>query len=983
MANYLPEWFNEKELDNFITEGPLTRQAWIKGLKRWARTRFMLRKMVGSVPMKYMSRAQRTKHAVMANTAIQNAREIEAARNREETIQAKRNFIRQESFGFDFDNYLEEKFTRGSQRAFNLGVRPSAGERADMKSPLTPKVKAKLKKREQRKDMRRKGLKVESFIDHLIEEEKRKPNQNTPAGKPESKEKKEERKPAPGTNKEDPKDTKDLDNIEGGDFSRVLVVKTASGEVEIITKRSNRPDNKILKGDKPNSITSTNDIEEFVKDPAFRVTPTARAIFKDKLDDLLAVKKEKGREKEDTEVAQRRAQELGKEVEKAVEDPYSLVPPPDEEKARPHGKINKDDAELLFWLQDVIDGSPLADEIKKWIGKDRVQTIRNKATQNPGYFATAEKLRAGLIEQAVVANPALADKDLVVIPFGGVRSCSDVSDFYSERGATDNTPKSDVLVMSVEDAKTLIRNISSKSCADQMEKYVKNSFRASIKKGRAPAFSSQATETLAMLDGVQITLRDYFQGNIPMEIMKDFTNLVAQTQKLVALGNRGVLRAGEGVNWTFIRKAMSKQPIDRKLTPDEQDFYNNSAGVLKEMNDTLVSLLSRREVKAAIILEQLSGANKFGEKSLGVADGIITLDDAGNFTGRIPLSKSLNEALNNDAFMSLVDETKINAGRKSREWTSSVGGEKQTGEELATSLRGEIVPGRQYNVQSAPLTASYDPLEDNKLDNLFEYTFNPPDMTISSLAPEGPSDGDQSQPDMMGFSNFQQSQQSELNTDNILSFLVQSGFIETIYADPIDFAELGMRVSAAESPIKNQIIVNGRFFEVPVMNPNISESFIDEYSVLNDEIVTFVKNGMSIDEAHVLFDEQMNYLLEGKPRNYKREYRLFHSKAKERKKRSNRVLARRRMAKRLGKKAINGKDIDHKDGNALNNGDSNLRVRSINKNRADNKHSKKSIKETWGAGLEGSWELTLKWLKETPGQLGLVDPKLIKILMGK
>jgi len=87
------------------------------------------------------------------------------------------------------------------------------------------------------------------------------------------------------------------------------------------------------------------------------------------------------------------------------------------------------------------------------------------------------------------------------------------------------------------------------------------------------------------------------------------------------------------------------------------------------------------------------------------------------------------------------------------------------------------------------------------------------------------------------------------------------------------------------------------------------------------------------------------------------------------------------MAKKLGRRAISGKDIDHKNGNALDNSDKNLRVRSINKNRADNGHSKKRIAETWGAGLEGSAELTLKWLRETPGQLGLIDPKLLQLLL--
>ena len=71
-------------------------------------------------------------------------------------------------------------------------------------------------------------------------------------------------------------------------------------------------------------------------------------------------------------------------------------------------------------------------------------------------------------------------------------------------------------------------------------------------------------------------------------------------------------------------------------------------------------------------------------------------------------------------------------------------------------------------------------------------------------------------------------------------------------------------------------------------------------------------------------------------RDYKREYANYHSKPEQRKRRSNRNLARRLMKKKLGVKAIKGKDIDHKDKNPRNNSRSNLRVRSKSSNRSDN-----------------------------------------------
>lgn len=69
-------------------------------------------------------------------------------------------------------------------------------------------------------------------------------------------------------------------------------------------------------------------------------------------------------------------------------------------------------------------------------------------------------------------------------------------------------------------------------------------------------------------------------------------------------------------------------------------------------------------------------------------------------------------------------------------------------------------------------------------------------------------------------------------------------------------------------------------------------------------------------------------------RNYRKEYDNYHASADQRKKRSSRNKARRKMVKSVGKSKIKGKDIDHKDGNPLNNSRSNLRVRSKSKNRS-------------------------------------------------
>jgi hypothetical protein len=67
-------------------------------------------------------------------------------------------------------------------------------------------------------------------------------------------------------------------------------------------------------------------------------------------------------------------------------------------------------------------------------------------------------------------------------------------------------------------------------------------------------------------------------------------------------------------------------------------------------------------------------------------------------------------------------------------------------------------------------------------------------------------------------------------------------------------------------------------------------------------------------------------------RNYRKEYDNYHSKPAQRKARSSRVMARRKMAKAGLVKKGDGKDVHHTTGNPLNN--SKLAVKPASKNRS-------------------------------------------------
>lgn len=70
-------------------------------------------------------------------------------------------------------------------------------------------------------------------------------------------------------------------------------------------------------------------------------------------------------------------------------------------------------------------------------------------------------------------------------------------------------------------------------------------------------------------------------------------------------------------------------------------------------------------------------------------------------------------------------------------------------------------------------------------------------------------------------------------------------------------------------------------------------------------------------------------------RDYKSEYKNYHSKSEQKKNRAGRNSARKIMKKKYGN-SILGRDVDHKDRNPRNNSKNNLRLQSKSYNRSRN-----------------------------------------------
>ena len=77
-----------------------------------------------------------------------------------------------------------------------------------------------------------------------------------------------------------------------------------------------------------------------------------------------------------------------------------------------------------------------------------------------------------------------------------------------------------------------------------------------------------------------------------------------------------------------------------------------------------------------------------------------------------------------------------------------------------------------------------------------------------------------------------------------------------------------------------------------------------------------------------------------KPRNYKREYKKYHAKPTQKKRRAQRNSARRKMTKAGKVRKGDGKDVDHKNRNTADNRKKNLRVVSKSKNRSFSRKKK-------------------------------------------
>lgn len=206
-----------------------------------------------------------------------------------------------------------------------------------------------------------------------------------------------------------------------------------------------------------------------------------------------------------------------------------------------------------------------------------------------------------------------------------------------------------------------------------------------------------------------------------------------------------------------------------------------------------------------------------------------------------------------------------------------------------------------------------------------------------------------------------------------LSFLqiFELELIDAVFVKPLSYSDF----YSGDSDTENTITINSgtpseQIINIPVkmifdpegnsedLIQRGADALMESYLFCNDYFTQQVNSGcMTSFDAIKILNEQFS-ISELNERNYRREYDNYQGSAKQRKNRSKRVLARRKMIK-LGKvKKGDGVDVNHKDGNPRNNNTNNLEPMSAHKNRA--------MHEDHGAGFEGTPELTDRLSNDTP-----------------
>lgn len=342
-------------------------------------------------------------------------------------------------------------------------------------------------------------------------------------------------------------------------------------------------------------------------------------------------------------------------------------------------------------------------------------------------------------------------------------------------------------------------------------------------------------------------------------------------------------------------------PVSLYLQGAEKSGEDKEVERREKLHDKATEMLNTilngdKKLASSFIYSLITGAGKFKEGDPAIATHILSANRDGTDLKMTKVDmKYADKLLNKVKFQMKFKSSAVETSDVKKKWEEFKDRKKKQGQKISL---GEDF--RQYSYRSvirAYLTENINYISGRKLVSVLLESNNSELKKVTPPDPKTPEEA----------VNYLKDAFQYIGED---SFKLYQFFEDTI--DPettqpiVDWTEL----ADSASTINNIITINGKTFEIPVEVPYNYTPDGNVESPLSEE-----------------------YLEE---RDYKSEYRNYHSRPEQRKNRSKRVMARRLMS-RLGKvHKGDGKDVDHKDGNPQNNGRHNLRVRDKSENRADN-----------------------------------------------
>jgi hypothetical protein len=344
----------------------------------------------------------------------------------------------------------------------------------------------------------------------------------------------------------------------------------------------------------------------------------------------------------------------------------------------------------------------------------------------------------------------------------------------------------------------------------------------------------------------------------------------------------------------------NKGPVSLYQKGSAREGQDEEVARREKLHDKATEMLNEvlngdKDLAAAFVYSLLTGASKFEEGNSAIATHIFSANKDGTDAKITPIDMNYCKKIRDKVkFQMKFKSSAVETTDVKKKWAEFEERKKKLGQKV--SIDEDF---RQYAFRSVIRSYLIEEISFRKrvLNMILENTKENKLKNVVVKEPTTPEEGLQYLKDAFAY----------IGDD---AFKLMQFFEDSIDFDTtqpiVDWTEF----ADSASTINNIITINGKTFEIPVEVPydytpdgNIESPLSEEY----------------LDE-----------------RDYKSEYRNYHSRPEQRNNRSKRVMARRLMA-RLGKvHKGDGKDVDHKDGNPQNNGKHNLRVRDKSENRADN-----------------------------------------------